>query len=183
MKNAKHAITVLSGRRAAICFAPDFFSLTSSDCHSLFTKWIHTVYNDDANRAEEYLTFRPGTKQTRIVHTELGRLRGANKHAQTAIFVYTELSVLLTRVYVCMYMHLSLSLSWLPILSITLPLSFPPSSFLWIIYSNHVVKLLLPLHTSHTVAVSLRQIIRMPEKGAVKIKGARCHSPGLVCGR
>ncbi len=89
-----------------ISFALIFF-INFAGCRSLFTKWIHTVYNEDANGGEGCLTFRPGTKQTWIVHPEHGRERGTNKLLQTVIFVYAELSALLSCGCVCVHLHLS----------------------------------------------------------------------------
>lgn len=93
-----------------ISFALIFF-INFAGCRSLFTKWIHTVYNEDANGGEECLTFCPGTKQMWIVHSEHGRQRGTNKLTQTVIFAYAELSFLLSCGGVCVHLRLSRSLS------------------------------------------------------------------------
>lgn len=122
-----------------ISFALIFF-INFAGCRSLFTKWIHPVYNEDANGGEECLTFRPGTKQMWIVHSKHGRQRGTNKLTQTVIFAYAELSFLLS----C-GVHLRLSRSLSP---------FSPSNFIFSLhhlFQTTVKCLTISIHVSITV--------------------------------
>lgn len=95
------------------------FFINFADCRSLFTKWIHTVYNEDANGGEECLTFPPW-HQTNVNCAHWTWQTERNKQTPANSDICVRRAVSSTVMWRCLFAFASLFLT-LPfaILSIT----------------------------------------------------------------